>query len=89
MLVIAGPTMPLTEMEIEKIQAYLDEGGRMMVMFSPLERTHQTGLERLLIRYDLLVGDAAVLDRSQSEKDKDVVLSAYSRHPLVNPLLPG
>jgi len=87
LLIIAGPTMPLTEMEIEKIQAYLDEGGRMMAMFNPMERTHQTGLERLLIRYDLLVGDVPVVDPSQSEKGKDVVISAYSRHPLVNPLL--
>jgi len=59
----------------------------MLVLFNPLERTHQTGLERLLVRYDLLVGDGAVIDPEQSEKGQDIVVSAYTKHPLVNPLL--
>jgi hypothetical protein len=87
LLVIAGPTTPLADSEVEKIQSYLDEGGRMLVLFNPLERTRQTGLERLLVRYDLLVGAGAVVDPDQTEKGKDIVISAYSKHPVVNPLL--
>lgn len=87
LLVIAGPTQPLAEPELAKIQNYLDEGGRLLVMFNPLERSHQTGLERLLVRYDLMVGDGAVVDPDQTEKGKDIVISAYTKHPLVNPLL--
>jgi hypothetical protein len=87
LLVIAGPTKPLADVELEKIQNYLDEGGRMLVMFNPLERTHQTGLERLLVRYDLMVGAGQVMDPHQTEKGKDIVVSAYSKHSLVNPLV--
>jgi hypothetical protein len=88
LLVIAGPKEPLGELELKKIQNYLDEGGRMLVMFNPLKRTNQTGLERLLVRYDLVVGSGGVVDRDRSEDGQgDMVVWEYGPHPLVNPLV--
>jgi len=87
LLIIAGPTKALAPSELERIQNYLDEGGRMLVMFNPAQSVPQTGLEGLLVRYDLLVGDGSVVEPEQTEKGMDVVISAYKTHPLVNPLL--
>jgi hypothetical protein len=87
LLIVAGPRSALAEIELEKIQAYLDQGGRMLVMFNPVDRTRDTGLERLLVRYDLLVGEGSVLDPGNSEKGQDVIISGFTKHPIVNPLL--
>jgi hypothetical protein len=91
LLVIAGPRQALSAGELEKIQTYLDEGGRMLVMFNPVTETRDTGLERLLMRYDLMVGEGNVVDPGQSEKPElgnDIVISGFSdKHPVVNPLI--
>lgn len=87
LLVIAGPRKPIPAEELDKVQKYLEQGGRLMVLFNPLETTHETGLERMLVRWGVVVGDTPVVDPSQSERGKDIVVSAFSLHPIVNPLL--
>jgi gliding motility-associatede transport system auxiliary component len=87
LLVIAGPTEAISETELKKIEQYLEEGGRMLALFNPTERDHQSGLEEIVKRWGVIVSDATVRDPAQSEGGSDVIISAYSRHPVVNPLL--
>jgi hypothetical protein len=88
LLVIAGPTDAISESESEKIQRYLSEGGRLLALFNPMEdRTRKCGLERIVAQWGVVAGDGVVRDLDQSERGSDVVVSAFSRHPLVNPVL--
>src|SRR6185369_536368 len=48
LLVIAGPTKRLQDLEIAKIDRFLSEGGRMFVLFNHASAGLETGLERLL-----------------------------------------
>ena len=87
LLIIAGPTKPILETELQKIKQYLEQGGRLLALCNPTERDHASGLERILEHWGVIVGDGAVHDPDQSERGSDVVVSAFSRSPAVNALL--
>lgn len=87
LLIIAGPTTGIPEQELEKINKYLDEGGRLFALFNSAARDRLTGLERILIRRGVIVGESEVRDPANSLKGADVVVGAFSQHPVVKPLL--
>jgi len=89
LLVIAGPVIEISTNQLEKIQQYLTQGGRLLALFNPAALGRPTGLERLLVRWNVIVGENAVIDPDQTENKAggDVVVSAYSQHPLVNPMI--
>ncbi len=87
LLIIAGPTASIPDAELEKIGKYLDEGGRLFALFNSASRDRRTGLERILIRKGVLVGESEVRDPANSLKGADVVVGAFSQHPVVKPLL--
>lgn len=58
-LVVAGPTKPLLEDEVAAVAAYLDRGGRAMILVDP--RT-VTGLEGVLAAWGVLVRDDVIVD---------------------------
>lgn len=88
LLVIAGPAIEISTNELSKIQQYLTQGGRLLALPNSA-RGRPTGLERLLVRWNVIVGESAVIDPDQTESQAsgDVVVSAYSTHPLVNPMI--
>jgi ABC-type uncharacterized transport system involved in gliding motility auxiliary subunit len=95
LLVIAGPTDRIFESELNKIDEYLTQGGRALVLFSMFSldtNTDQdiTGLDKLLAKWGVAVGEGFIADteRFQSGPTRDMlVLDFNRRHPLVNPLL--
>ncbi|MFN7956254.1 MAG: Gldg family protein [bacterium] len=66
-LVIAAPTRPLLDVEIQALERYLDRGGRLFALLEPKwdESSHQivhTGLEEMLKKRGINVNDNLVLD---------------------------
>ena len=86
LLVIAGPTDPIPQVELDRIDQYLNEGGRLLVLFKL--STRDTGLEKLLARWGVQVGSSTIRDPdfTSSRHMQDVIVSDFSRHPVVNGL---
>jgi len=104
LLVIAGPQSPLTKVEVEAIEAYLDRGGDMIYLAEPRYESTVTGVEWLAIglrepirrRYGILSRDAVVSFAVQDGRGRTVrtadlqgVFEFSHRHPLVRPLQHG
>ena len=88
-LIVAGPKQALDRSELDAIQRYLEQGGRMLIAFSSdTVRAHRlTGLERLLARWGVDVGENMVVDYQHSfSKGLDVVPVDLGKHPVVNSL---
>jgi ABC-type uncharacterized transport system len=94
LLVIAGPRERFPDSELNKIDEYLKEGGRLMVLFSPasLDPTTDedtTGLDKLLANWGVGVGNGFVEDTENFVgTTENVRVSGFNnKHPIVNPLL--
>lgn len=89
LLVIAGPQNALDEVELSKIDQYLNQGGRLLVLFNFGSFRKETGLERLLAKWGVDVGRNAVTDPDNTTKGTDVIVSDFGngKHPVVNSLL--
>lgn len=89
LLVIAGPTLPLAETELEKVDRYLSQGGRLFALFNSLAPQRTTGLEAILAKWGVQVGNSAVRDPDNNVggSQSDMVVSQFGRHAVVNPLL--
>ncbi len=90
LLVIAGPSRPLQDVELEKIERYLTQGGRLLALFNSFSAEKETGLERLLRKWGVEVSDRVIKDPSQStnpERRIDVITRSFKPHPSINPLL--
>ena len=87
LLIIAGPRTELSETEHQKIDQYLAQGGRLFVLFNYFSIKRPTGLEPILARWGVNVGSDWVQDPQTTVSGKDVVVSSFSQHPAVNPLV--
>jgi ABC-2 type transport system permease protein len=89
LLIIAGPRTELSETELQKIDQYLAQGGRLFVLLNYYSIKRPTGLEPILQRWGVNVGFDWVQDlqNTASTDGKDVVVSSFSQHPVVNPLI--
>src|SRR5208282_879416 len=87
LLIIAGPRTELSETELQKIDQYLAQGGRLFVLFNYFSIKRPTGLEPILARCGVNVGSDWVQDPQTTVSGKDVVVSSFSQHPVVNPLV--
>lgn len=86
LLIIAGPQEHFPETELAKIDHYLSQGGRLLVMFNP---DSNLGLEDLLAsRWGVNVGADVVVDRRNAiSSDVDAIaIQDFSQHPAVNAL---
>ena len=68
LLIIAGPITPLAASELDRIQAYLVQGGRALIAFNRYTATsrQQAGLEKLLAKWGVEVGENTVIDKENS-----------------------
>jgi len=68
LLIIAGPITPLATTELDRIQGYLEQGGRALIAFNRYSATsrQQTGLEKLLAKWGVEVGENTVIDKENS-----------------------
>jgi len=88
LLVIAGPTDPLRELELQKFDKYLAQGGRLFSLFNYASIKRPTGLEPILQRWGVSVGMDIVQDlkNTTSASGADVAIRRFGQHPVVNPL---
>jgi len=86
LLIIAGPTKPLSDLELQKIDQYLAQGGRLLALFNYASIRQPTGLEPILQRWGVNIGAHVVQDPKNTITGQDVVVRNFSQHPIVNPL---
>jgi hypothetical protein len=87
LLIIAGPRTELSETELQKTDQYLVQGGRLFVLFNYYSIKRPTGLEPILARWGVNVGSDWIQDPQTTVSGKDAVVSSFSQHPVVNPLV--
>ena len=89
LLIIAAPTRPLSESELQKIDKYLAQGGRLLALFNYASLQKPTGLESILQRWGVNVVASYVKDpTSSANQDQVVVVRKFnqSQSSFVNPL---
>jgi hypothetical protein len=88
LLIIAGPRTAFSEAELQKIDQYLVQGGRLFILFNYFSIKHPTGLEPILARWGVNVRADVVVDRQHATtaSAEDVIVYNFSSHPVVNPL---
>ena len=82
-VVIAGPTRRLLEQETALLRAYLESGGRLLVLVDPLE---ESGLEELLKSWGVELGQNIVVDPAQQLpfiSAGNLFVTTYTQHPIV------
>ena len=83
LVVIAGPGRRFTEQELAVLQAYLEHGGKLLVMLDPLE---DTGLEPWLTKWGVNAGQDIVVDPARQLpliSAANLFVTEYTRHPVV------
>ncbi len=88
LLVIAGPRMPYSDSELAKIESFLNQGGRVFVLLNNLARGGRSGIETLLLKWNVAAGDKAILDPKNSPTGNDLLtVRLNSEHPVTKALL--
>jgi hypothetical protein len=88
LLVVAGPRTAIEASELDMIDQYLTQGGRLLALFNGLWLSHgETGLERILTKWGVEVSTNIVSDPEAHRGESDLIVSKFSNHPIVNPLL--
>ena len=93
LIIIAGATAALFTNELDKIEQYLFQGGRMLVLFDfnsfdPKTLTERTGLDKVLAKWGVEVGAAFVQDAERAVTQDSLMIREFNpRHPIVNALL--
>lgn len=87
LLVVAGPRSRLDPGELEKLQRYLQRGGRLLALlsFHRAQRT-RTGLEDFLASWGVQVADNYVFDLAHTIRGNDLIISNFVAHPVTSPL---
>ena len=90
LLVIAGPRDVIPDSELDKIEQYLNQGGRLLALFNYSSVLKETGLERILAKWGVEVGHNVVTDpdNSAGQQKTDVIVNNFGagKHPIVNSL---
>lgn len=86
LLIIAGPRVPLYASELDKVDQYLREGGRLFLLFNAYSATRPTGLEPILQRWGVQVLDDIARDPNHTITGYDLLVNDYGHHPLVSSL---
>ncbi|HEY5043299.1 MAG TPA: GldG family protein [Verrucomicrobiae bacterium] len=88
LLIIAGPTRELFPTDLQKIDQYLKEGGRLLVMFNFYSIEHPTGLEPILQRWGLNVIPDIAQDLNHTTAADDIVVDQnhFGKHPVMDAL---
>src|SRR5215475_12212839 len=94
LLVIAGPRDEFQDFELEKIDQYLTQGGRLLALFNAASINRdtggeKTGLDKILEKWGVELGNSIIYDPDHSSpRGSDIVVTDFNpKHPLVNPLL--
>ena len=86
LLIIAAPAAPFTEPELQKIDRYLTEGGRLLMLFNYSSLKTATGLEPVFQRWGVNVMTDIVQDPHNTVTGQDVVVRKFASSPIVDAL---
>jgi hypothetical protein len=86
LLIIAGPIRSMNDTELQKIDQYLTQGGRLLVLFNYESTQRPTGLEPILQRWGVNAVPSYVKDPQNSVGDQVVVVRNFNQKTFVNPL---
>jgi len=86
LLIIAAPTAPLSEPELQDIDQYLAQGGRLFALFNYASIQRPTGLEPILQRWGVNVAADYVQDPQNTVTGQDIKVRKFGKHPVVEPL---
>ena len=86
LLIIAGPDQAFKEPELQQIDRYLREGGRLLVMFNYASQAHPTGLEPILQTWGVNVLNDIAQDADHTISTRDIVVNQFGKHPVVSAL---
>ena len=86
LLIIAGPRTAFSDAELQKIDQYLTQGGRLFVLFNYFSIKHPTGLEPILQKWGVNAISDVVVDRKSTTSGQDVIVYNFNEHTFVNPL---
>jgi ABC-type uncharacterized transport system involved in gliding motility auxiliary subunit len=83
-VIVAGPQKPWLPAEVDKLQAYLDKGGKAAILLDP---GIDSGLEPLLVKYGVTPGHDVIIDRVSAlfggKPDIPMVpADGYESHPI-------
>ena len=87
LLIIAAPTTPLRDLELQKIDQYLAQGGRLLAFFNYASIRQPTGLEPILQRWGINVGYDYVKDPDNTITGQDVIVRKFGQHQVVSALV--
>jgi hypothetical protein len=82
LVVLAGPVKPLARAELDRLDAYLRGGGRLLALLRP---TEGDGIASLLAAWGVKPAPA-VLAGAKTLSGSDVIATDFSDHPIVAPL---
>lgn len=92
-LIVADPEKPFMKNEIDMIEKYLDNGGRIVMLIDQRlnKKTEDTGLIKLLNKYGVVVGDDVVIERelrlfAGPALGIDPIIKNFGKHPVTEPL---
>jgi hypothetical protein len=86
LLIVAGPRTLFSNPELQKIDQYLSQGGRLFLLLDYSSIQHPTGLEDILRHWGVNVGNDVVQDPQRTISGSDVEVYNFSQHPVVDPL---
>lgn len=84
LLIIAGPQEEISNSELEKVDRYLSQGGR---LFFLANLNTKPGPERLLANWGVELGNNLVVDEQNMVEGKAIQFDNYGNHPIVQPLI--
>jgi ABC-type uncharacterized transport system involved in gliding motility auxiliary subunit len=87
--VIAGPRNVIPDAELEKVDQYLNQGGRLLALFDFYSVSKDTGLEKILAKWGVDVGHKVVTDPDNTSTGQDVLVSNFGngKNPVVSSLV--
>ncbi|HEX5397604.1 MAG TPA: Gldg family protein [Verrucomicrobiae bacterium] len=77
---------PLNDSELQKINQYLAQGGRMLVLLNYSSIEHPTGLEPILQHWGVNAAADFVQDPQYTITGQDIKVRKFNRHPAINPI---
>jgi hypothetical protein len=85
LLVIAGPQDPFEESALQKIDQYLREGGRLLLLLNVHSLERATGLESILQRWGVNVVADTVQEHTEGQTytGQDVATTKFGKHPIM------
>jgi len=86
LIIIAGPRSTPHPSEVAKLDRFLDQGGRVLLLTHPLTVSQPTGFESLLTRWGLYASTQAVEDEVFTVTKADVLSKNLAGHPITSPI---